>query len=422
MLNILDYGADSSGSTVCTAAIQAAVDKCEKGGTVYVPEGVYISGALFLKSDMTLHIERGAVIKGSDSTEDFPVYTYRWEGEETQCYASLINAGVGTDGVRGLTIEGGGTIDANGEVLFKKELSERKGARGRAVCIRNSEDIRIQGITIRHSPAWCLHLINCRNIKIDNVEIHTKYDENGRRYEGIYNGDGIDCDSCQNVSITNSLIASQDDCIAIKSGKDAQGRAAAMPSKNIYIEGCRFRSGFGVAIGSEMSGGVYNVVVRNCDFKNTFSIGSVKTCRGRGGVIENILFENTELCNTDTEFSDCKWFRGGIYVDCYYSNDEISKERQPVSEETPVIRNVTFRNAKVDTCGGNAIYISGLPEMHCENISLENVYAAGKYGMKAYFTDGLRMSNVTVTAQEGREYEFDEVDFTDTENSKRDTK
>ncbi|MGN1116765.1 MAG: glycoside hydrolase family 28 protein, partial [Candidatus Ornithomonoglobus sp.] len=294
MINILDFGADASGMTVSTAAIQSAIDKCEKGDCVYVPEGIYISGALFLKSDMSLFIENGATIKGSDNTDDFPVHTYRWEGRNTECYSSLINAGIGTEGVQNLVIEGGGAIDANGVTLFHKEMKEKKGARGRAVCIQNSSDIIIRGVIIRQSPAWCLHLINCRNVSIDNINIHTKYDEQGNPYEDIFNGDGIDCDSCKNVHITNSLIASQDDCIAIKSGKDAEGRAAAMPSENIIIENCRFESGFGVAIGSEMSGGVRNVKVRNCYFYNTFSIGSVKTCRGRGGVIEDVLFENVE--------------------------------------------------------------------------------------------------------------------------------
>ncbi len=408
-LNILDFGADKNGITVSTKAMQKAIDQCPEGGRVYIPQGTYVSGALFLKSNMTFFIEQDAVIKGSGNTNDFPIKTYRWEGRETECYSSLINAGMDEGGVRGLTIDGKGTIDANGVELFRKEMSERKGARGRAVCIRNSSEICIRNVTVRQSPAWCLHLINCTDVKIDGVKIYTKYDEHGRRYEDIFNGDGIDCDSCRNVFITNSLIASQDDCIAIKSGKDAEGRAAAMISENIHISNCRFESGFGVAVGSEMSGGVRNVTVRDCLFNNTFSIGSVKTCRGRGGVIEDILFENTELCNTDTEHSDCKWFRGGIYVDSYYSNDEISKELQPVSEETPVIRNVTFRNAKVHTCGGNAIYISGLPEMHCADITLENVSAVGKYGMKAYFTDRLKMKNVTVSADEGENYVFEET-------------
>lgn len=408
-LNILEFGADKTGKNISTCEIQAAIDACPENGCVYIPSGVYISGALYLKSNMTLCIESGALLKGSEKTEDFPVHIYRWEGKETKCYSSLINAGVGTDGVCNLVIEGGGVIDANGVTLFHKEMSEKKGARGRAVCIRNSTDIAIKGVTIRQSPAWCLHLINCRNVNIDNVKIHTKYDEQGNRYKDIFNGDGIDIDSCRNVYITNSLIASQDDCIAIKSGKDAEGRAAAMSSENIHIENCRFESGFGVAVGSEMSGGVRNVTVRDCKFSNTFSIGSIKTCRGRGGVIEDILFENAALLNTDTEHSDCKWFRGGIYVDSYYSNDVISKDKIDVTEETPLIKNVTFKNARVDTCGGNAIYISGLPEKHCENITLENITAVGKYGMKAYFTDNLKMKNVTVSARNGEDYVFEDV-------------
>ncbi len=408
-INIIDFGADKSGKTISTAALQAAIDSCGKGECVYIPKGIYTSGALFLKSNMTLFIEDGAYLKGSDDTNDFPVYTYRWEGQETSCYASLINAGIGSDGVYNLVIEGGGTIDANGVTLFHKEMSEKKGARGRAVCIRNSSDIIIRGVTIRQSPAWCLHFINCRNVNIDSIKIHTKYDERGNRYKDIFNGDGIDIDSCKNVYIANSFIASQDDCIAIKSGKNAEGRAAAMSSEDIHIENCRFESGFGVAIGSEMSGGVRNVTVHGCVFNNTFSIGSVKTCRGRGGVIEDILFENVSLLNTDTEHMDCKWFRGGIYVDSYYSNDEIATDKQPVTEETPLIRNITFRDAMVNTCGGNAVYISGLPEMHCKNIYLENIEAIGTYGMKVYFTDNLKMKNVNISARAGDNYIFKDV-------------
>lgn len=429
-LNILDFGADKSGERLSTAAIQSAIDACPTGGCVVVPEGVFVSGAIFLKSHMTFHLEKGAVIRGSDHTAHFPIHTYRWEGRETLCYSSLLNAGIGvTDKafaqeglmrgtaesdstiyeINNLIIEGEGVVDANGVTLFRKEMDEKNGARGRGLCIRNASDVSISGVTIRQSPAWCLHLINCRNVKIDNVKIHTKYDEEGNRYQEIFNGDGIDCDSCREVTITNSLIESQDDCIAIKSGRDEEGRKAAMASENIHISNCRFESGFGVAIGSEMSGGVRNVTVRHCVFRNTFSIGSVKTCRGRGGVIENILFEDVELLNQDSEHKDCKWFRGGIYVDSYYSNEEISKEPMPVTEETPLIQNITFRNAKVDTCGGNAIYISGLPEMYCKNIVLENVTAIGTYGMKAFFTHGLKMKNVVVTAREGEAYQFEET-------------
>ena len=410
-LNVVDYGADSTGNVLSTSAMQRAIDECPEGGCVYVPEGRYVSGALYLKSDMTFEVAKNARITGSDNTEDFPIRVYRWEGEERECYSSLINSGIDSGEMKNLTICGGGVIDANGETLFRKEMDEKKGARGRCICIKNADGLTIKDVIIKQSPAWCLHLINCKNIVIDGIEVHTKYNENGIRYKGIFNGDGIDLDSCTDVVIKNSMIASQDDCIAIKSGKNEEGRRAARPTENVKIENCTFKSGFGVAIGSEMSGDVRNVEVRNCDFTDTFSIGSVKTCRGRGGIIENILFENVKLVNRDTEFKDCKWFRGGIYIDSYYSNAEISTDMQPVSEETPIIRNVTFRNAEVDTIGGNAIYVSGLPEMHCENITLENIRAKGKYGMKAYFTDGLKVNNVEVKAENGEAFEYRDVEF-----------
>lgn len=405
VINVNDFGAAGDGKTVDTKAIQRAIDECGEFGTVYVPKGKYISGALYLKSNMTLYIEQGAVIKGSPCCEDYPLHTYRWEGRERLCHASLINVGIDTDkNMENISIIGVGTIDANGEELKKNEQSMGQAERGRAVCIRNASNIYLKDITVRHSPAWCVHLICCENVSINNIKVYTRVDEYGNKYKDIVNGDGIDPDSCRNVYIFNSMIASQDDCIAIKSGRDEEGRRAGLRSDNIRITNCRFESGFGVAVGSEMSGGVSNVLVRDCVFRNTFSIGSIKTCRGRGGIIENILFEDVEIINCDDEFSDCEWFRGAIYIDCYYSLKEISQKEERVDEGTPLIRNVTFKNAVVDTCGGNAIYICGLPEKHLENITLENVIASGKYGMKAYYVDGLEMKNVIVSAREGEKF------------------
>ena len=407
IIDVRDFGAVGNGYTDDTKAIQDAVNACEKHGTVYIPKGRYLSGALYLKSDMTLCIEQGAVVMGSSEPESYPLHIYRWEGREKLCYASLINIGVDTDEKpKNISIIGGGTIDARGEKLKEKEQKAGKAERGRAVCVRNASNIYLKDITVRQSPSWCIHLIGSDNISINNVKVYTRRDEYGNKYKDIVNGDGIDPDSCRNVYIFNSLIASQDDCIAIKSGRDEEGRRAGLKSDNIRITNCRFESGFGVAVGSEMSGGVSNVVVSDCVFRNTFSIGSVKTCRGRGGIVENVLFEDVELINSDREFSDCKWFKGAIYVDCYYSQEEIDEKEKTVDEGTPFIKNVTFRNAVVETCGGNAVYLCGLPEKHLENITLENVSASGKRGMKAYYIDGLKMKNVKVSAREGKDFDI----------------
>jgi len=253
-LNILDFGAIADGKTVCTKQIQRAIDLCEMGGTVCIPEGVFRSGALYLKSNMTLHLEEGATLLGSDNIADYPLKGYPFEGLDQLCYASLINV----DGARyeNITISGKGCINANGVALFRAEMDEARGKRGRAIFLRNVKNLVMEGVTIRQSPAWCVHLAYCENVSIRNVEIHTKFDENGRQYPHIFNGDGIDVDACQNVVIEDSYIASQDDCIAIKSGRNEEGRRVGIPSKNIVIRNCKFYHGFGVALGSEMSGGV----------------------------------------------------------------------------------------------------------------------------------------------------------------------
>lgn len=396
--NITEYGAKADG-TVCTAAIQRAIDLCEKGGTVYIPKGEYVSGALYLKSDMTLYLEEGARLLGSGDIKDFPVMGYPFEGRDQLCYASLIN----TDGAphKNITIEGEGTIDANGTALFLAERAENKGARGRAVCIRNTDNLVIKGVKIRQSPAWCLHFLYCKNVLLDNIEIHSKYDENGNRYEHIFNGDGIDIDSCKDVHVINSLIASQDDCIAIKSGRDTEGRRAGIPSENIVIENCSFKSGFGVAIGSEMSGGVENVTVKNCTFENTHSIASIKAPRGRGGYIKNIRYENCSHKNCSTEFTDTKWFRGALYADGFYGEAEFNPdEKAEINEGTPVVDGVYMKNITVDTIAGNAVYLYGLPEMPYKNFHLENITAHGKYGMKVKNIENLQTVNVNVTGEE----------------------
>ena len=393
--NITDYGAKTDGD-VYTKEIQAAIDACGKGDTVLIPEGCFVSGALYLKSDITLRLEKGARLLGSSDTADFPIMGYPFEGLDQLCYASLINTSNAV--FKNITIEGGGVIDANGAALFAAEMSENKGKRGRAVCIRNTENVTIRGVTIRQSPSWGLHLIYCKNVLIDSVEVHTKYDENGNQYKGIYNGDGIDIDSCRSVIIRNSLIASQDDCIAVKSGRNEEGRRVGIPSEDVVIENCVFKSGFGAAIGSEMSGGVENVFVRNCEFENVHSIASVKAIRGRGAYIRNIHYENCSLVNNNTEITDSKWFRGALYIDGFYGDDESNPDiPAEINDGTPEVDGIYFKNISIKTAAGNAVYICGLPERHFKNIYLENVTAHGKYGMKVKNTDNLQSINTSVT-------------------------
>ena len=410
VLDVTDFGARDG--ELCTEALQRAIDQCPIDGEVRIPAGTYQSGALYLKSHMTLRLEKGATLLGSSRAADYSVRFSYFEGREEYCYSSLLHA-EDSDGGRleDIAIVGEGTIDANGSALMKEEIAEGKASRGRAICAVRVDGLYLNGITVCQSPAWCIHTVYCNNVTMNQITVRTKYDAQGRPYEGIYNGDGIDPDSCKDVWIIHSVIASQDDCIAIKSGRDAEGRRIGIPSENIPISNCRFLSGFGVAIGSEMSGGVRHVLVQDCTFTDTFSVASVKNQRGRGNCIEDVLYEDLVFVNTKTDQQDTKWFRGGIYVDQFYGCEPFDDTaEEPVDEGTPVIRNITFRNIQADTVVSSAIYMVGLPEQPLENIRLENVQASGRWGMRAANIRGLVMENTSVTAREGEAFRMDRVE------------
>jgi polygalacturonase len=412
VFDITDFGAVGDGITLNTCAISDAINACTQGGMVYVPKGIFITGAIFLKSNMTLFIEEGGVLLGSDDTADYPLMNYRFEGLETICYASLINTTT-CEGERleNITVAGTGKIDANGTNLRKKEITENKGKPGRAICIRNADHVYLYNITVKQSPAWCVHFIYCNHVSVNTIKIFTKQDEDGTRYKDIVNGDGLNPDSTSDVYIFNTMIASQDDCIAIKSGRNEEGREVGIPSENIRITNCRFRSGFGVAVGSEMSGSVRNVFVQDCDYEDVYSIGSIKAPRGRGGIVDNITYKDITFKNYGLSHKDCEWFRGAIYIDQFYSHITFDIEKlEEVNDGTSIIQNIKFENIRLDTLTGNAIYLTGLPESPLKNIQLHNISATGKYGLKANNIRGFIMTDVSVKSREDENYIYNNVE------------
>ena len=382
ILDITSFGAVGDGKQVNTVQIQRAIDACPSNGTVYVPDGVFLTGALFLKSNMTLHLSDGATLLGSGDIKDYPVFSYRFEGREAPRFASLINMPMEIAADRtsvpvweNVTIRGG-VLNANGMALIRDELNSPLGYRGSAVCLRNLEGVYLFDTTIRQAPFWCLHVIYSNHVTMNRIRIRNKFDEQGRRYQALYNGDGIDPDSCSDVIIAHSSIESQDDCIAVKSGRYEEGRAVSVPSRRIRITNCEFSHGFGAAVGSEMSGGVSDVLIQDCTFHQSFSLASVKNCRGRGSVIERVLYENIRMVNTSEEHDMTKWFKGAIYVDQAYGVDGfLPEDCQPISDGTPTIRDIAFRNISIDTVKGYAIFLCGLPENHLQNIQLQNIIA-----------------------------------------------
>ncbi len=307
IFNILNYGAKADSGIVNTRAIQKAIDACTVGGIVIIPTGTFVSGALFLKSNMTLYIAKGGVLKGSAKIEDYlPFIKTRFEGWEFQAFGSLITAGKldekGPCNIRNISIRGEGKISGGGALLGKSMTDNNpNGARGRGrlICLMNCENVNIQGLTIEESPCWTIHYTYSKNVTCNGLNIIST----------APNGDGIDPDSSINSYIFNCSFSTGDDCIAIKSGKNPEGNMVARPCENVYISNCNFIEGHGLSIGSELSGGIKNVHVIDCELGNLMHGLQIKTTEKRGGYVEDVLVK------------DCKLQKITLFTSLPYNND-----------------------------------------------------------------------------------------------------
>jgi polygalacturonase len=354
--NVLDYGAKGDGATLNTRSIQSAIDACTAGGTVYIPAGTFISGAVFLKSDMTLYIEKGGVLKGSEAPADYlPMILNRFEGWELKTYASLINAGTlnrnGSYNVKNLRITGEGTLSGGGKRLGDAMIkaTDLRG-RGRLICLMNCQDVSISGLTITEPPCWTVHYIYSDNVTCHDLNIITN---------GIRNGDGIDPDSSTDSYIFNCTFDTGDDCIAIKSGKNPEGYFVAKPTKNVRITDCNFKRGHGISIGSEMSGGVSDVLVQDCKAGALLHGMQIKGTKDRGGYVKNVTV------------ADCELLQITIYSAVNYNNDGEPAPEMPTFENF-VFRNIDLSKAPVKD---PVIDINGFtdPSRRLKNVTFENI-------------------------------------------------
>jgi polygalacturonase len=296
VVNVLDHGAVGDGTTLDTAALQSAINACPPRGVVLIPAGTFLSGALYLKSDMTLEIAANGVLKGTVNPADYtPFNRNRFEGWEMDTHASLLNAGTldssGPANIRNLTLRGAGKISGGGRKLYDATMAlypkkvDGLRARGRLILLMNAENVSISGLTIEESPGWTLHYIYSANISLHGLTIRSD----------VHNGDGIDPDSSKNSYIFDTTFDTGDDCIAIKSGKNPEGDIIARPTENVRIFDCRFDRGHGISIGSEMSGGVRGVLVEDCVAGPLLHGLQIKATPERGGFVEDITVRDCDL-------------------------------------------------------------------------------------------------------------------------------
>ena len=308
--NVKDYGAVGDGVTLNTAAIQAAIDAVTPGDTLYFPAGAYLTGGLFLHSNMTVYVDAGAQIKPSTHKADFlPFVLQRHSFEEPESYRSLFSAGVMDHNNYGFSVEdiaiiGPGTIgdQENGLALREEydqdvtEVGDSYGG-GHLIGFNNARNIYLDGLQIRNGMMWTVVPVYSKDITAYNLDIDTTQ----------HNGDGFDPNSSENVYILNSTLQTGDDSSAIKSGRDQEGREIGRPSRFIYYRGDTFSGGHGgVVIGSEMSGGVSDVFVEDSNLipvdvsSNEVAAGfKVKTSTTRGGYIRNIQVRDSLINRID---------------------------------------------------------------------------------------------------------------------------
>lgn len=308
-IDVTAFGAVGDGKTSNTRALQKILDDCAKDECVYFPAGTYLTGALDLHGDTELYLEEGSILQGVCEAEAYlPKIKSRFEGIECECYRSLLNAGKldskGGFSCENVVIRGGGTVSGGGKELCRNMIeTERERlteylkaneayvktcensdtipgrARGRLVNISNCKNVVFSNITFQNGPAWNLHFVYSENITVFGCKIVS---------HGVFNGDGIDPDSSKNCVVFDTEFDTSDDCIAIKSGKNPEGNRIDRPCENIDVFDCRAVAGHGFSIGSEMSGGVKNVRVWDCDMRRCRYGLQIKGTPKRGGYVKNV--------------------------------------------------------------------------------------------------------------------------------------
>ncbi len=415
VINIIDKGADPFGKEKCTKIINASIDSLSSigGGEIYFPSGTYLTGPIELKSHITINISEGAVLKFSDDFDDYlPMVPSRWEGVRVKTFKSAISAYDATD----ITIKGRGLIDGNGKKWWNSWQKGKDGSKTNSkwekIFNENNQDViknnsyiqkmgsflrppllmpyectnvRVEGVTFKNPAFWTIMPVFSENVTIDGITIINPEDSP--------NTDGIDPSSCKNVHISNTHISVGDDCIVIKSGRDADGREAGVATENITITNCTMLDGHGgVVIGSEMSGGVKRVTITNCVFKGTDRGIRIKTMRGRGGSVEDICVSNIVMYDI---------MREGIMINMHYHETP----DEPVSERTPAIKNISISNIRINKAK-QAIAIFGLKEMFAENISINNLNVQCNSGIYGDCASNIDLSNIRMSLDNGIPVEF----------------
>ena len=440
-VTITDFGAVGDGMVLNTEAFRKAIEAVSSkgGGTVVIPRGMWLTGPIILKSNIRLHADEGALILFSPDKSLYPLIETSFEGYNTvRCLSPIYGKDLENIAFTGRgvwdgsgdawrpvkrdklpppqwqkTVKSGGIVSEDGNTWYPseaymqaQEMSEmnvpvmggrieeyesiRDFLRPVMVSLVGCRKIMIDGPVFQNSPAWCLHPLMCEDLTVRNITVKNPWYSQ--------NGDGIDIESCRNVLLYDSNFDVGDDAICIKSGKNEDGRERGMPTENMIIRNCIVYHGHGgVTIGSEMSGGVRNVSAAGCTFMGTDVGIRFKSNRGRGGVVENIWFSDILMTDIPTQAVSFNLYYGGLSVSEQLARGDstVTSEGEipPVTEETPLFRNISMKNI---ICRGarQALYLQGLPELNLENVTMENIDMSAENGLTCIDSKSITIKNL----------------------------
>jgi polygalacturonase len=380
-LNVRDFGAVGDGKTKETDAIQQALDRCSVlgGCEVLVPEGEYLTGAVALRSNTMLRLEKGATILGTPDFADYPVTQVRWEGKWIQGHVGLIYA----IGARHIGVVGPGRIVGNA-ALGGRPTPQQPFRHPALIEPIGCDDVRLEDFSTEYARMWSVHPSNTDNILIRNLTI--------RSTGG--NGDGIDIDSCRHVRIEGCDISTGDDCISIKSGRGMEGYTLLRTSEDILITGCTLADSIFacIGIGSETSGGIRGVRIEHCKFTHaqTYAV-YIKSRPGRGAFIEDITATDLDVSGMVGGFLRFNFLGSGL------------QDQSPVPglEGIPTLKNFQFSNVRVREVPVLVDGASVHPDKPLEGFSLVNVTGTAAKGISLANVRNAKLRDIKVTGYAG---------------------
>ena len=379
--NLAAFGAVNDPAVPSTAAFHRAIAACAAagGGIVEVPAGRYLTGPIEMVDNMTLQVDRGAVVLFETGRQNYPDITSRWEGLTERGPHPLLFA----EGRHHIAITGPGTFDGQGAAWWKDmDMAEKGNARPNRpirrrpplVQIKDCDDVRIEGPTFTNAPFWTVHLLYSEHIDVGHCRMINPPDSP--------NTDALNADSCRHVVVHDCFADVGDDGFGIKSGRDEEGRKVGRPTEDVTFIRCHVAHGHSVcAIGSEESGGVRHIRFLDCDGDGTDNGIRLKSMRGRGGIVEDVVASHITLRNVGT----------AIVLSLHYS--ELPPE--PFSERTPVFRDIHIDHVAAENVKRCAT-IEGLAESPIEDVALSDLVLSGDTGITCVHARKVSFSHVTI--------------------------